>query len=563
MTTADKPKLSQEILAGLTSATVILPKAMAYASVAGLTVAVGFYTALLPILVYAALGTSRVLSVTSTTTIAILTAVELERFAVSTDPANLMGINAALTILVGGILLLASLCRLGFLANFISTPVLIGFKAGIGLIIVVDQIPKLLGIYIKKENFFSDVASLFQKIPETSLNTLSVATASFVLYFGLKKLAPRSPVSLLVVAGGILASYLLQLQTRGVSIVGFIPQGLPPLTLPNLSVLQDLLPGALGIALMSFTESIAVGRTFQKPGEPRINANRELIATGTANILGGLLGAMPAGGGASQTAVIRAAGGTSQRTNLVVAAAALATLLLFAPVLGLMPNATLAAIVIIYSVGLIQLKEFVEVRKIRTMEFRWAVGACLGVLLFGTLPGIVIAIVMSLIGLASQTAHPRVAVLGRKKNTSVLRPLSSDHPDDELLEGLLIVRPEGRMYFLNAQNIGEQINSLIAKYKPEVLVLDMSRVPDLEYSALKMLIEGDERLTTQGGIQWITSLNPNVLKVVRQSVWHQALEGRMFFNNQLAIEHYQNSRTAVAASARRHGREQSGSTAFH
>ncbi|MNY17427.1 putative sulfate transporter [compost metagenome] len=247
---------------------------------------------------------------------------------------------------------------------------------------------------------------------------------------------------------------------------------------------------------------------------------------------------MPSGGGASQTAVVRSAGGISQKTNLLVAGVCLATLLLFAPVLGLMPNATLAAIVIIYSVGLIQLKEFIEVRKIRTMEFRWAVGACLGVLLFGTLNGIAIAIVMSLVALANQTANPRVSVLARKRGTSVLRPLSPEHPTDELFEGLLVVRPEGRIFFLNAQTIGIEINALISKYKPEVFLLDMSRVPDIEYSALQMLIQGDQRLTAQGETQWVAAMNPNVLEVVRRSGWAQALEGRMFFNAQIAIDHY-------------------------
>jgi MFS superfamily sulfate permease-like transporter len=308
--------------------------------------------------------------------------------------------------------------------------------------------------------------------------------------------------------------------------------------LPSFSLITALIPGALGIALMSFTESAAVARAFQKTEDPPLNSNRELIASGFANAIGSLFGAMPSGGGASQTAVVRAAGGVSQKSNLVVAAVSLATLLLLAPLLGLMPNATLAAIVIIYSVGLIQLKEFIEVRNIRTMEFRWAVAACLGVLIFGTLQGIAIAIFMSLIGLANQTANPRVSVLGRKRGTSVLRPLSPEHPDDEQFEGLLIIRPEGRVYFLNAHNIAGQINALIAKHKPEILLMDMSRVPDIEYSALKMLMEGDDRLTSQGGIQWYSALNPSVLDVVRRAKWDLKIEGRMFFNADIAINKY-------------------------
>jgi MFS superfamily sulfate permease-like transporter len=255
--------------------------------------------------------------------------------------------------------------------------------------------------------------------------------------------------------------------------------------LPDPALIVQLVPGALGIALMSFTETIAAGRAFARPDDPPINANRELVATGAANLAGALFGAMPAGGGTSQTAVVRASGGRSQKASLVTAGAAVATMLLLAPVLGLMPNATLAAVVIVYSVGLIQPAEFRAIRTVRTMEFRWAVIACLGVLLLGTLNGIVVAIILSLISLASQTAHPRISVIGRKRGADVLRPLSPEHADDETFEGLLIVRPEGRLFFVNAQYVGEQINTLVSQHNPRVVAIDMSRVPDIEYSTLR------------------------------------------------------------------------------
>ena len=277
---------------------------------------------------------------------------------------------------------------------------------------------------------------------------------------------------------------------------------------------------------MSFTETIAAGRAFANPGEPPINANRELVATGAANLGGALLGAMPAGGGTSQTAVVRSAGGQSQKASLVTAGAAVATMLLLAPLLGLMPNATLAAVVIVYSVGLIQPAEFRAIRKVRSMEFRWALIACVGVLVFGTLKGIVVAIIVSMIGLASQTAHPRVSVIGRKRGTDVLRPLSREHPDDETFEGLLIVRPEGRLFFVNAQNVSEQIDALVAQHQPRVLVLDLSRVPDIEYSALQALMEGEKRAAERGIVVWLAGLNPGVLEVVRHAGLDQRLGPR-------------------------------------
>jgi SulP family sulfate permease len=532
--------LRYDVVAGLTAAAVVLPKAMAYATVAGLPVAVGLYTAFIPMVIYALLGTSRVLSVSSTTTLAILAGTQLGLAVPDGDPARLVAATATLTALVGAMLVLARLMKLGFVANFISTPVLTGFKAGIGLVIVLDQVPKLLGVHIAKQGFFADMLSVAHHVPGTSLPTLAVAAATFAVLIGMERLWPHSPAPLVAVGGAIAVAWLFGLQALGVSTVGLIPQGLPSLTLPDSALIGQLLPGALGIALMSFTETIAAGRAFARPADPPIDANRELIATGAANLGGALLGAMPAGGGTSQTAVVRAAGGQSQKASLVTAGTAAATMLLLAPVLGLLPHATLAAVVIVYSVGLIQPAEFRAIRSVRTMEFRWALIACAGVLVFGTLEGIVVAIIVSMIGLASQTARPRVSVIGRKRGADVLRPLSPEHPDDETFEGLLIVRPEGRLFFVNAQYVAEQIQALLAQHKPRVVALDMSRVPDIEYSALRMLMEGEQRASDKGATVWLVGLNPGVLEVARRAGLDRRLgRERMLFNAREAIAHYQ------------------------
>jgi high affinity sulfate transporter 1 len=539
-TNAGQPAFRYDVVAGLTAAAVVLPKAMAYATVAGLPVAVGLYTAFIPMIAYALLGTSRVLNVSSTATLAILTGAELGLVVPDADPAKLVTATATLAVLVGVVLLLARLLRLGFLANFISTPVLTGFKAGIGFVIVLDQLPKLLGIHITKQGFFLDVVSIVQHVPDTSLITLAVAVATLLVLIGMDRLWPHSPAPLVAVGGGIAAAWFLGLQALGVSTVGLIPPGLPSVTLPNASLVSQLLPGALGIALMSFTESIAAGRAFARPDDPPIDANRELIATGAANLGGAIFGAMPAGGGTSQTAVVRATGGRTQKASLVTAAAAAAIMLFLAPVLGLLPHATLAAIVIVYSIGLIQPAEFRAIHRVRTMEFHWAVAAAFGVLVFGTLQGIVVAIVLSLVGLSSQMAYPRVHVIGRKRGADVLRPLSPEHPDDETFDGLLILRPEGRLFFVNAQFVSDQIDALVKQHQPRVVALDMSRVFDLEYSALQMLLEGEKRATEHGAIVWLVGLNPGVLEVVR----HVGLDARlgrerMLFNARAAIEHYQ------------------------
>src|SRR5215468_4050975 len=269
----ERPWLRADVLAGLTTAAVVIPKAMAYATIAGLPVQVGLYTALVPMAVYALIGTSRPLSVSTTTTVAILAGVQLGQVAAAGDAALLMTTSATLTLLVGAILLLASLLRLGFVANFISEPVLIGFKAGIALVIVLDQIPKLLGVHFPKGNFVHNLLATLQAVPHASLPTLAVGIVMIILLVGIERLFPRAPAPLIVVAIAIAIVRLFGLQAHGVETVGEIPQGLPPLTFPDFSLVAQLWPGALGIALMSFTETIAAGRAFATSEEPPLRPN--------------------------------------------------------------------------------------------------------------------------------------------------------------------------------------------------------------------------------------------------------------------------------------------------
>ncbi len=226
--------LSSDLIAGLIAAAVVIPKAMAYATIAGLPVQVGLYTAFLPMVIYAVLGTSRPLSVSTTTTLAILAAAQLGQVVPDGDPASLMRAAATLTFLVGAILVLASLLRLGFVANFISEPVLIGFKAGIAIVIVVDQVPKLLGVHFPKGAFVHNLLAIVQAIPHTSIPTLIVGIVMIVLLVGIEHFLPRAPAPLIVVAGGIAGASLLGLQAHGVEVVGQIPQGLPSLISPGL-----------------------------------------------------------------------------------------------------------------------------------------------------------------------------------------------------------------------------------------------------------------------------------------------------------------------------------------
>ena len=531
--------LRADIVAGLTTGAVIIPMAMAYAMMAGLPVQVGLYTALVPMVIYAVLGTSRVLSVSTTTTLAILTAAQLGQAVPNGNPAALLRASATLTLLVGAALLLARLLRLGIVANFISEPVLVGFRAGIGLVIVVDQIPKILGIHFTRETFVQNVLSIVHHLPKTSLATLAVGLTIIVFLLGMERLLPKVPAPPLAVAAAIAGVYLLHLQHRGVELVGHIPQGLPSLMMPDFSLISVLWPGALGIALMSFTETVAAGRAFARKGEPAPRANTELIATGLANIGGALLGAMPGGGGTTQTAVNVSAGARTQLAALVTAAMTLVTIFFLAPLVAMMPQSALAALVIVYSFRLIRTIEFHDILRIRRTEFSWAIVAFAGVVVVGTLKGIIVAIIVSLATLAYQVADPPVYVLRRKPGTNVFRPQSPEHSDDESFPGLLLLRPEGPIFFANAAQIAHKIEPLVREAQPKVVAIEASGVLDMEYTAVKMFTQLAKRQSQHGVQLWLIGMTPRVLAIVQRSPLGQLLgrEG-MHFNLEIAVARY-------------------------
>ena len=542
-----KEWLILDLIAGLTTSAVVIPKAMAYAAIAGLPLVVGLYTSLVMLVVYAMMGTSRLLSVTTSSTIAILTLGILGEVAPGADAATLLSASATLSLLVGIFLVLAGLLRLGAVANLISDPVLTGFKAGIGLVIILDQVPKLLGVHITKAGFFRDIAAIFKHLPETSLPTLLLAVAMLALMLGLEHFAPKVPAPLVTVAVGIALAAWAGLDKAGISLVGTVQAGLPTFALPSISLVEQLWPAALGIALMSFVETAAAGRAFIHKENPLPVPNSELVATGAANLVGSFFHIMPGGGGTSQTAVNKNAGARSQVSGLVCAAVVVATLIFLAPLFGLMPNATLAAVVIIASIGLVSPAEFRTIKNVRTMEFRWALIAAAGVMVLGTLKGLLVAVLVSLIALGVRSNMQPVLVLGRKPGTGVFRPRSPEHPEDETFPGLLMIRLEGTVHFANAPRLGQQMWKYFHEFNPKVVVLDMSAVPVLEYTALRMLTDGEEKLRDAGAMLWLVALNPDVLEVVQRSpLWERLGRERMFFTLEQAVTKFQQQAGTMA-----------------
>lgn len=541
--------LRPDIFAGLTTGAVIIPNAMAYAMIAGLPVQVGLYTALVPMAIYAVLGASRVLSVSTSTTIAILTAAQLGQVAAGPNRAALLAASATLTLLVGLGLVLASLLRFGFVAAFISEPVLVGFKAGVGLVIVVEQIPRIMGVHFLRGAVFHNVISAVREIPKASMPSLAVGLITILIVFATQRLLPKFPAPLLALVTAIAVVHFLHLQNHGLELVGRLPRGVLSVVKPDMSLVPVLWPGALGIALMSFTETIAAGQAFMRKGETAPKPNQELFATGIANVGGALLGAMPGGGGTTQTAVNASAGARTQLAALVTAGMTLVTIFFLAPIVALLPLSALAALVVVYSFGLIKPVEFRDILRIRKTEFSWAVVAFAGVVVVGTLKGIVVAIIVSLVTLAVQVADPPVYVLRRKPGTNVFRPQSPEHPEDESFPGLLLLRPEGPIFFANAAQIAHKIDPLIGEVRPKVIAVDASGVLDLEYTALKMFANLAKRSSEHGVQLWLIGMTPRVLAIVQRSPLGQILqEDGMHFNLEIAVSRYlsRGSQTTIA-----------------
>jgi high affinity sulfate transporter 1 len=527
------------LVAGLTAAAVVIPQAMAYAAIAGLPLVVGLYTALVPLVVYAVMGTSRPLSVTTTSTLALLTAGALQHPAINAINNSLIAVTGTLACLVGGILIAASLLRLGIVASFISEPVLVGFKAGVGLTIVVDQIPKALGVHFTKGHFFHNLVSIVDHLPHASVPTLVLALAMLALQLGLQRFLPRLPASLVTVVAGITASGLFGLNRFGIELVGEVKGGLPPFALPDVSLLEHLWPAAVGIALMSFVETIAAGQAFRGPDEPRPEPNKELLAIGLTNLIGGFFQNLPSGGGTSQTAVNRRAGARSQIAGIATAVAVVAVLFFLAPLVHLMPQATLAVVVIVPCAGMIKLPEFRAIWQTRFMEFSWAAASVAGVVLLGTLRGILVAVFLSLLALVFHGSRRPVFVLGRKPGTEIFRPRSREHPEDETFPGLLLLKTEGMLHFANARRIGDLIWPLVYEYKPCVIAFDCSAIPDLEYTALKMLTDAERKLQQAGVSLCLAGLNPEPLQLIQKSALGKTLgRERMHFNLEEAVKAY-------------------------
>jgi SulP family sulfate permease len=514
--------LRHDLIAGITVAVVILPKAMAFAVVAGLPIEIGLYTALAATLAYPLFGTSRPLSVTTASAMAMFTATGIALMSTRNPAIDPRTVAATLALMVAGVLLGAWLLRLGFLANFMSEPVLVGFQAAVGITIIASQVSVVLGVHGHDSTLIGVIRELPALIADAHLLTVAIAVTGIVALVLLPKVAPKLPAPLVWVGVSLLASGWFRLSAEGVKLVGKVPSSLPPLSIPDLSFAASLVPIALGIALVSFVESAATARAFCRSEDPPIDANRELLAMAAANAASAVMGGMAACGVPSATGVADEAGARSQLAQWVSAVAIAVTLLYFSGPMGLLPKPALAAVIIVASAVLIKPRKFLAIARVRRMELAWALITLTCGVFLNLLYGVLIAIGISILSLIYLASRPPVYALVYDREKRQFRPAADAEPL-EVMPGVLMLRIEGRLMFANADNVAEKLRTIIGSSTPRVIVLECSGVPDIEYTALDALAHAEKNLRARGIGLLLAGVNRDVRTLIDRSPLGEAL----------------------------------------
>jgi SulP family sulfate permease len=530
-----------DLVAGLTTAVMLVPQAMGYALLAGLPPIHGLYAAVAPLILYAVLGTSRHLAVGPVAMDSILVAGAVGAIAVI-GTENYILVAAALGMMVGAIQAGLGFLRAGFLVNFLSRPVVAGFTAAAALIIAASQLGHLLGVDLPRTHHVHRVVlGAIQSASDWSWPTLVIGALSIAALVVSKKRLPRFPAALFVVVASTLAVWALGLSTRGVSIVGEVPAGLPGFSLPSVDseILTQLIPAAATIALVSFMEAISVGRVFAQANRYDIHPNRELIALGFANLAGGATGGYPIAGGFSRSAVNVRAGARTQLAALVTCAVVVITLLAFTRAFFYLPKAALSAIIVAAVAGLIDIPGAAEVYRVKRADFYLLVLTFFATLSLGIQWGILVGIAASVLLFLVRTTRPYFAVLGRIPESQTYLN-AARHPHAETLPGIILVRVDAQFYFGNVSFLKETVRKLVRDSETPVryFVLEAAGVNDLDSAAAATLAELDEELAAQGVCLVLTRIKGPVRDVLHRTGLLEKLasEGRVYLSTHRAIE---------------------------
>lgn len=478
-----------DAIAGLTTAVMLIPQAMAYAILAGLPPIAGLYAAALPLLGYAMIGSSRVLAVGPVAMDSLLTAATVGVFAAS-GTQHYLELAALLALMVGVLQVLLGLLRGGVLVNFLSGPVISGFTSAAALIIGASQLKTLLGIEMPRSaSVFSTLSGAIDRLHEVHLPTLAIAASSVFGLWLLKRFLPRVPRALVVVALAAVAVYLGDLANAGIKVIGEVPSGLPRFVLPSfeLQTLQELAPGALTIAMVAFMEGISISSKLASERGHRIDANREFSALGVANVIAGLFGGYPVAGGLSRTAVNADAGAKTKWAGVITALTVLASLLWFTPLLYPIPRAALGAIIVMAVLGLFDWREAVSLWKSNRSDFSVMMATFVATLVLGIQQGILIGVGISMLLVVLHAAKPNVVELAQIPGTKRFGPVADIH-EDTSHNGLLIARVDARLFFANTAHVRAR---LLEMEKPglHTVILAASGINGIDTSAMRGLAE--------------------------------------------------------------------------
>lgn len=492
--------LRPDIIAGVTVAAYLVPQAMAYAQLAGLPAVTGLWAVLGPLAVYAVLGTSRLLSVGPESATALMTATTVGAVA-GGDPRRYVELAAALALLVGVICILAWLFRLGFLADLLSRPVLIGYMAGIAVIMIAGQLGRMTRSVVTGNNPVAEAVSAAEQVHSWHPQTVILSVVVLGLLLAASRWTPRLPGPLLVMAAAAAVVAVTGLGDHGVAVIGAVPSGLPSLALPAVDGgdLRMLIIPAFGVALVGYTDTVLTGRAFATKDQQRIDADAELLAIGTANLTAGALQGFPVSSSGSRTAVAAAAGAKSQAYSLVVLATVILTLVVAGPLLSTFPTAALGALVVYAALRLVDLGEFRRIARFRRSELILALATCVGVVTLDVLYGVLVAVALSVLDLFRRVARPHDGILGIAPGVPGMHDLD-DYPQARPVPGLVVYRYDSPLFFANAENFRRRALAAVDSSPEPVrwLLLNAEANVEIDITAIDALDALREELAGRG-----------------------------------------------------------------
>lgn len=492
--------LRADVLAGVTVAAYLIPQVMAYAEVAGLPPVVGLWAIVAPLAVYAVLGSSRQLSIGPESTTALMTAVTVAPLAAG-DPARYAALAAVLALLVGALCLVGWVARLGFIADLLSRPVLVGYLAGVAMIMILSQLGRVTGVPVEGDSFVSEIVSFGTQLGLIHPPTVILAAAVLIFLLVAGRLFPRLPIPLfgVLLAAGVTAVF--SLQDKGIKAVGAVPTGLPTVAIPAVSMgdLTALLLPAVGVAIVGYTDNMLTGRAFATRNGYRVDANSELLALGATNVATGLLRGFPVSSSGSRTAIGDALGSRSQLYSLVALAAVLVVLLVGGPVLATFPAAALGALVIYAALRLVDIGEFRRFAAFRHSELVIALATTVAVLALGVLYGVLAAVVLSILDLLRRVARPHDGILGYAPGVAGMHDID-DYPDATVVPGLVAYRYDAPLCFANAENFRHRALAAVDASPTEVewFLLNAEANVEVDITAVDALDELRKELRRRG-----------------------------------------------------------------